>query len=590
MDFGHLSTSIRTKLLVSISVVLIGATLVTNLVVTRIQASRLEAGGVEMAASLASSTEALHADLEATAEEVTNLTSEEARASGEALADLLAQVAPGAILSTDFMALISYVRAVNANPGVAYAVYLGLDGMPLTRYLDREKPALQPLLAAADGTPRGIDEVISASRSVDGLWIIEKPVTVEGEPLGTAILCLDRTTAMARLARIEERFDELSAKQMSAAEAAAGLVGAAGRRVAAESALVLWLGAALSVVLVLAVAYVNATAVVHGLGRIITILRGISEGEGDLTQRLEVKSRDELREVADCFNQFVEKTRALISEVKDASIGLAAMAEELSSTTARIADGARGVSAEASAAAGAAEEMSATVADVARSTSEVGEASATADRAARDGEVVILESGKAMEEIAQVVGSATTIVESLGKASDRITLVTDVIHDIADQTNLLALNAAIEAARAGEHGRGFAVVADEVRKLAEKTVRATGEIAGLIEEIKGESARAVAAMEKGNAAVLAGQRFGAEVGTAIAGIRAKVANAAERSAQIAAAIEELAAANEETARSVVGIAGEVGTTTSAAEEISRTSEELAHRSEELRALTARFRT
>ena len=590
MDLAFLTRSIRTKLLVSLAAVLVGATVVTNVVVTNLQASKLEAGSVKMAETLTAAAEALRVDLERTGTEMEHSAAEEAKASGEALADLLAQVAPGAILSNDYMALVNFVKGVNQNAGVAYAAFLSADGKPLTRYLDRDKAVLQPLLVNEAGENRSVGDVIEMSRSWDGLWVIEKPVMVEEQVYGSAILCLDRSASAERARRIQAQFTDLSETQKASVGDAVALVAETGKKVAASSAVVLWIGAAISVLLVLAVAYWNVTNVLLGMRRIISMLRGISQGEGDLTQRLEVKSRDELREVANWFNQFVEKTRALVSEVKDAATGLASMAEELSSTTVLIADGTRAVSAQAETVATAAEEMSSTVDEVAHSTASVGTAAATADQAAKDGESIILESGRAMEEIAQVVGGATEIVQSLGQAADRITVVTDVIHDIADQTNLLALNAAIEAARAGEHGRGFAVVADEVRKLAEKTVKATGEISELIGAINLESQRAVEAMSKGNESVLRGQEFGRQVGTAIGEIRSKVSSAAEQTVQIAAAIEELSSTNRETAKSVVGIAQEVGSTSSAAGEISSTSEELSRRAEGLRELTGRFRT
>ena len=590
MDLGFVTRSIRPKLLVSLTVVLVGATIGTNVIVTRLQASRLESGSVRMAESMRASAEALQAELEQNGEEVATLIADEARASGEALADLLARVAPAAILSNDFMALVSYVKGVNENPGVAYAAFVSEDERPLTRYLDKEKPALQPLLVKADGGKRNVAEVIEASRNREGFWVIEKPITVEGRSLGTAVLGLDRSMAEEHLRRIDESFARLSQAQEQSIADAEAMVRGTGKTVAAESALVLWVGAAISAFLVLLVAHWNATSVLHGLQGIVRMLRDISEGDGDLTQRLEVRTKDELHEVATWFNRFVEKTRSLVDEVKEASAGLASMAEELSSTTVRIADGTRQVSAQAESVATAAEEMSSTVEDVARSTSEVGLAASNADQAAKDGESVILDSGQAMSEIADVVGTAAHTVESLGRAAQEITVVTEVIHDIADQTNLLALNAAIEAARAGEHGRGFAVVADEVRKLAEKTVRATGEISERITAIHTESERAVEAMSRGSSAVARGQEFGHQVASAIEGIRAKVSNAAEQTAQIAAAIEELSSTNHETARNVVEIAREVGSTSSAAEEISSTSEELSRRAEGLRVLTGRFRT
>ena len=224
-----------------------------------------------------------------------------------------------------------------------------------------------------------------------------------------------------------------------------------------------------------------------------------------------------------------------------------------------------------------------------RSDAESGDASDVRQFTAQASDLMNRLAGSLMQVSDQTKDTVRQIDEMAGHL-DRIFSVVHEIQSIADQTNLLALNAAIEAARAGEHGRGFAVVADEVRKLAEKTVRATGEISERITAIHTESERAVEAMSRGSSAVARGQEFGHQVASAIEGIRAKVSNAAEQTAQIAAAIEELSSTNHETARNVVEIAREVGSTSSAAEEISSTSEELSRRAEGLRVLTGRFRT
>ena len=236
MDLGFVTRSIRPKLLVSLTVVLVGATIGTNVIVTRLQASRLESGSVRMAESMRASAEALQAELEQNGEEVATLIADEARASGEALADLLARVAPAAILSNDFMALVSYVKGVNENPGVAYAAFVSEDERPLTRYLDKEKPALQPLLVKADGGKRNVAEVIEASRNREGFWVIEKPITVEGRSLGTAVLGLDRSMAEEHLRRIDESFARLSQAQEQSIADAEAMVRGTGKTVAAESA------------------------------------------------------------------------------------------------------------------------------------------------------------------------------------------------------------------------------------------------------------------------------------------------------------------------------------------------------------------
>jgi methyl-accepting chemotaxis protein len=309
---------------------------------------------------------------------------------------------------------------------------------------------------------------------------------------------------------------------------------------------------------------------------------------GDLTVQFPASGEDEIGVLTRAAGDMVDATRSLILQASNASLELASMAEQLSASTSSIAQSNGEVSSQSQSVATAAEQMTATVEEAARNTTQVNDAAEQARTVASEGAGVISKTVVAVREIATVVEEAAATVRALGEESEKIGVVIQVIEDIADQTNLLALNAAIEAARAGEHGRGFAVVADEVRKLAEKTVRATQEIAKTISAIQTESQRVVGAIDGGMQQVTEGRELGEQAGQAIRDIEQHVAGATEQIRQIATATEELAATARDMAQNLDQISRGIQQNSQAATEISRTSANLAEKAEELRELTGRF--
>jgi len=299
---------------------------------------------------------------------------------------------------------------------------------------------------------------------------------------------------------------------------------------------------------------------------------------------------NEIARMSNWFNILIEKIAYLIRLMRESSQGLVAVSSRLAATTTQMSKSNQIVSEEIHTLATSSEEMSRTVEDVARNSSEVNIASEKSKKAAVDGTEVIASSIAAMHDIAESVGKSADKVRNLGSQSERIGVVVEVIEDIADQTNLLALNAAIEAARAGEHGRGFAVVADEVRKLAEKTVKATKEIADIVLSIQEEGREAVESMELGSKAIDKGTNLSEKMGFAIGEIETNATLASDQVNMIAASMEELSASIVEMASNMEQIAAMTEQYSASNNEIVESMDNVSDMAKEMLSQSERFKT
>jgi len=332
---------------------------------------------------------------------------------------------------------------------------------------------------------------------------------------------------------------------------------------------------------------------VRGLARalrdIVERARDVAEGEGDLTKRLPVVGKDELAQVSHWFNGTLDKIHKAMTQVAAGTHRLASASEQLSASSAEQSRSGEAQRDQTHQVAVAMEEMSCTVTEVSRNSNEAAEASARAAASARHGGEVVTDALSKMRQIADSVGQTAGRVKALGESSDRIGEIIGVIDDIANQTNLLALNAAIEAARAGEQGRGFAVVADEVRKLAERTSQATKEIGEMIHTIQTETTSVVAAMEAGTALVQEGLGSTAEAGASLKDIIHVSEQVGGMVTQIATAATEQAAATEQVNASVERIAGVTAEAARAAQETAAAAGSLSQLAAELQGLVGQFR-
>lgn len=325
------------------------------------------------------------------------------------------------------------------------------------------------------------------------------------------------------------------------------------------------------------------------LGRMVSLMHDIALGEGDLTVRLNIAAHDEIGEAAGYFDRFVDKLQTVMRKVAESTREVASASASLHDTAAQIATGTEELASQAATVSTAGEEMAATSHDIAHNCNAAASNSHHASELATSGSGIVMQTVEGMQRIAARVQETASQVAGLGARSDEIGAIVGTIEDIADQTNLLALNAAIEAARAGEQGRGFAVVADEVRALAERTTRATKEISGMIRAIQGETRKAVDSMEDGVREVEAGSAEAARSGSALQQILNQVNDVTDQINQIATAAEQQSSTSSEISNNMQQITSVITTTAQSTHDTTRAADTLAHLADELSTLVGQFR-
>jgi methyl-accepting chemotaxis protein len=310
---------------------------------------------------------------------------------------------------------------------------------------------------------------------------------------------------------------------------------------------------------------------------------------GDLTHNLVSERQDELGQLQRAMQSMTLGLRELIGGISDGVTQIASAAEELSAVTEQTSAGVNSQKVETDQVATAMHEMTATVQEVARNAEEASEAAVAADQQAREGDKVVGEAIAQIERLAVEVGNSTTAMNDLKRESDKIGSVLDVIKSVAQQTNLLALNAAIEAARAGEAGRGFAVVADEVRSLAQRTQKSTEEIEELIVGLQTGTQQVATIMDNSRSLTDSSVELTRRAGGSLASITRTVSAIQSMNQQIAAAAEQQSAVAEEINRSVLNVRDVSEQTSAASEETAASSVELARLGTHLQMLVGKFR-
>lgn len=333
----------------------------------------------------------------------------------------------------------------------------------------------------------------------------------------------------------------------------------------------------------------TSRALVQQLNRMVELLSRVAGG--DLSGKLELNSNpnDEFTILGRAANKMIDDISEVMRQSTTGTENLMGIRSELEKTMSRLAQNSERVEAQTIQAATGSQQMSVTLSDVARRTSQVGASTQSANDSAQTGAQVVQNSVRAMQDLSALIQDTHGHVQMLSQSSTRVAGIIDVINSLADQTNLLALNAAIEAARAGEAGRGFSVVADEVRTLAQKTVEATTNIASIIGELNGQTKTMESLMQNGLHLAKGSEKSAAEIAAAMNGVTVSIDSLTLEMDQVVVAVEEISVTTEDIAQKMEEIRSQSGETQAIGTELGQQNERLSAQAAALADVSRRFK-
>ncbi len=344
-----------------------------------------------------------------------------------------------------------------------------------------------------------------------------------------------------------------------------------------------------AVIIGILVAFIITRGIVKPIDSTVDMIKDIAQGEGDLTKRIEIDQKDEVGDLARWFNTFMDKLHDIIATVAGNTEQLAGAGNEISSASEELSAGVKEQTNQTAQVSTAVEEMTATIIESTKNIAEANDKAKNAGDKSQEGSKMADEASRGMDEIVESSNVTSKNIEGLSEKATAIGEIISVIDDIADQTNLLALNAAIEAARAGEQGRGFAVVADEVRKLAERTTKATKEVADNIKGIQADVTTAAAQVNDSNEIVSKGKDVVQKTNDSLNEIYTAIESVQEMMRQVATASEEQSTAAEQISKNVESVDRITKETATGAEQSATAAEQLNRQAEELRNLVGGFK-
>ncbi len=336
-------------------------------------------------------------------------------------------------------------------------------------------------------------------------------------------------------------------------------------------------------------AWLVSRMIVIPINETVEAMHEIAAGEGDLTKRLEVKGKDEVADLAIGFNAIIDLIHTTIRSVTDASSKLAAAAEQLSATSSTANHNVTKEKEQLELVATAMNEMASTAQEVAHNADNAATGTQQADQQADEGRNIVSQTMSAINSLATEVESASLTIQQLEADTTQIGTVVEVIQGIAEQTNLLALNAAIEAARAGEQGRGFAVVADEVRSLANRTQESTQEIQTMIERLQKGARNAVSGMDNSQKQATMTVEKAAEADSSLNQISASITDVSNMNIQIAEAVRQQGMVTEEINANITTLSAVAHETEAGSQQVSSSSEELSSLAYQLQSIIGKFK-
>ncbi|MPY25742.1 methyl-accepting chemotaxis protein [Shewanella sp. YLB-07] len=342
-------------------------------------------------------------------------------------------------------------------------------------------------------------------------------------------------------------------------------------------------------IILISLAVLVASSISQPIAKVASMLQDIGEGEGDLRQRLPVKGNDELAQLAMGFNSFISKIQASIIEVGETSEQLSQSAKDVANQAQQTLSDSQLQKDQTMMVVTAINEMGATVNEIAGNAALAADTARNADAQSNTGQEVVTRARDTINLLSDDVEQVGEVIESLATHTKSIESILDVIRAVSDQTNLLALNAAIEAARAGEAGRGFAVVADEVRNLASRTATSTNEVQIMIDKLQTEATRAVDAMAQSRARSLEGVTAVDEASQSLTGISEQIGHITDMNIQVAAATEEQSTVVEDINRNVTEINDITQRTSDTAHAAAQASQSLNQLASRLDTLVAGFK-
>jgi len=474
-------------------------------------------------------------------------------AKADIIGEFLAKTAPALIEASDFATIRDYQKLAAADDDIRYSAYLNPKGNPL------------------------LDSAIPENK----INIMEKSYDIisNGEKLGSVLLGISRSGVDSLIEESDKRIGEEVAK-----------VKMTGDNAIDKFMIVMSIGVVvMSLVLAAGTFFLFKIFVVRPTRETTERIRELALGGGDLTIRLPVKNNDEIGELRQAVNDFIQQLQNMITSIVTDVEQLATESSQLLVSGNELSLAAESQREESSQVATSVTEMSASVHEVARNSNAAADATRDATEQAGHGRKIVNETVTTIRELASEVQDASVVIQQLARDSHDIGSVLDVIRGIAEQTNLLALNAAIEAARAGEQGRGFAVVADEVRTLASRTQHSTQEIQGMIERIQKSANNAVTAMDTGCVQAQLTVDKASEADNALQEIGRTIDSINNMNSQIATAAVQQSSVAEEININIESINSSSNKTANGATQVANASDHLSELANRLQNLVTQFK-